>query len=412
VSSSAWKLGYREAKAVALIVAIVLWSIAAVFWIGGSGYRSIAGPLKGGDFIQFYAMGAVVRSDPRAPLYDVKRLHAVQTALLPESDPELYLPVYPPQSWLLFVPLTALPYAAAATIWTLILIGGYAAIVRATWRRLADALPDARFVAVAAAAFPPFWNLVVNGQNTIVPLLAFFLAWLALESGRRVLAGIALGLLFFKPQFGLALAVIVLGAGEWAILAGLALASAALIAVVAATTGLSSLIDYANFMREVTAVEHLIEPDPFELHSIRSLTRLAPEWLATPLWLGASAIVLERTLRVWRSTVPIAVKMSVLVLATVLVSPHLFAYDAAILALPLLWLAAWVQHGEGAAALVAARYWRAVPLIFATFLIPFAHVVKVQLSVLVMFWLLIVVTDAIQQIARSPDRQIARSPDR
>ncbi len=44
----------------------------------------------------------------------------------------------------------------------------------------------ARFVAFAAAAFPPFWNLVVNGQNTIIPLLAFFLAWRALESNRRV----------------------------------------------------------------------------------------------------------------------------------------------------------------------------------------------------------------------------------
>ena len=79
-------LQYREAKAIALIVAVILWAIAIVFWTTGSGVRSIAGPLKGGDFVQFYAMGAAVARDPSAPLYDVERLHAVQVSLVPASD--------------------------------------------------------------------------------------------------------------------------------------------------------------------------------------------------------------------------------------------------------------------------------------------------------------------------------------
>ena len=153
-----------------------------------------------------------------------------------------------------------------------------------------------------------------------------------------MVAGLALGLLFFKPQFGLALAVVVLAGGEWAMLAGLAVAAAAHVGIVAATTGVSSLVDYVAFMREVTAVEYLIEPDPFELHSIRSLARLAPDWLATPLWLLGSAVVLERTVRVWRSGADVLVRLGVLLLATVLVSPHLFVYDAAVLSLALLWI--------------------------------------------------------------------------
>ena len=395
MSSSPWALGYREARAIALIVAIVLWAIAVLFWVSGSGYRSLAGPLKGGDFIQFYAMGAVVAADPDAPLYQVERLHAVQTALVPESDPELYLPVYPPQAWLLFAPFTALPFGIAATIWTLILIAGYAAVVRATWRASRDALPDGPFVALAAAAFPPFWNLVINGQNTIVPMIAFFLAWRALEHGRRLLAGLAFGILFVKPQFGLALAVVVLAGGEWAMLAGLTIAAAVQLGIVAATTGVASLGDYAQFMRQVTAAEHLIEPDPFELHSIRSLVRLAPDWLETPLWLAASAVVLERTVRVWRSGAPVATRMAVLVIATVLVSPHLFLYDAAILALPLLWLGAWTQRTDAVGARVSDRYWRLVPLIFAAFLLPVAQLIKIQPSVFLLFWLLLIVADAI-----------------
>jgi hypothetical protein len=412
VSSSAWALGYREARAIALIVAIVLWAIAVLFWISGSGYRSFAGPLKGGDFIFFYATGAVVTAGPRDPLYDVKRLHAVQTALVPESDAELYLPVYPPQTGLLYAPFTALPYGIAAALWTLILMGGYAAIVQATWRTSRDALPDGRFVALAAAAFPPFWNLVINGQNTIVPMVAFFLAWRALDRDRRFLAGLALGILFVKPQFGLALAVVVLASGEWAMLGGLAVAASLQLGAIAATTGVGSLVDYVQFMRQVTAAEHLIEPDPFELHSIRSLVRLAPDWLETPLWLAASAVVLERTVRVWRSQAPIAARMAVLVIATVLVSPHLFLYDAAILALPLLWLGAWVQRGDGAAARVRGRYWRIVPLVFAAFLFPVAQLVKIQPSVFLLFWLLVIVAAAILDsgVTAAPDRDAPPRP--
>jgi alpha-1,2-mannosyltransferase len=403
VQSSAWSLGYREAKAIALIIAVVLWTIAAVFWIGGTGYRSIAGPLKGGDFVQFYAMGAVVAGDPRTNLYDIKRLHAVQTALVPESDPELYLPVYPPQSWLVFVPFTALPYGVAAAVWTLILVGGYAGMVRASWHTLSADLPDGRFVAFAAAAFPPFWNLVVNGQNTIIPLLAFFLAWRAIENNRRVVAGLALGLLFFKPQFGLALAVVVLAGGEWAMLAGLAAAAAVHVGIVAATTGMSSLVDYVAFMREVTAVEYLIEPDPFELHSIRSLARLASDGLAAPLWLIGSAVVLERTVRVWRSGADVLVRLGVLLLATVLVSPHLFAYDAAVLSLALLWIGAWVQRTRAMIPQAADRFWRGVPLLYATFLFPIAHIIKVQVSVLVMIWLVFMLTSAVRTATAARD---------
>jgi hypothetical protein len=331
-------------------------------------------------------MGAAVRQDPAAPLYDVDRLHAVQVALVAESDPELYLPVYPPPSWLIFVPLTIFPYPAAATLWTIALIAGYAWIVRAVWRSERDALPDGRFVAYAAAAFPPFWNLVVNGQNTIVPLVAFYLAWRALVHDRRFLSGVALGLLFLKPTFGLALAAIVFAGREWAMLAGLAVMAALQTALVGATVGLPSIQDYAAFMWQVASVEHLVEPDPFELHSLRAIAKLAPASLATAIWVAASAMVVERTWRVWRSGASPAVKMALLVTASVLVSPHLFAYDASVLILPGLWLGAWLRR-DAVNADLGSRYWQALPLLCVTFLVPTALFIKVQLSVLLLVWL-------------------------
>jgi len=132
--STFWRLSYREAKAITVILAVVLWSIAAVFLLATPGYRSFFGPLKGGDFIQFYAMGAAAKTTTDGGLYDVKRLHAVQTALLPESDAELYLPVYPPQTWLLFIPFTTLSYGPAVILWTLVIVAVYAWVMHGTWR--------------------------------------------------------------------------------------------------------------------------------------------------------------------------------------------------------------------------------------------------------------------------------------
>ena len=54
----------------------------------------------------------------------------------------------------------------------------------------------------------------------MVPVAAYALAWLALTRGRMFLAGLALGLLSVKPQFGLMLAFVTLACGEWWLMAG------------------------------------------------------------------------------------------------------------------------------------------------------------------------------------------------
>src|SRR5262249_20870930 len=154
-----------------------------------------------------------------------------------ESSQELYPPVYPPQVGLLFAPFTNLPYRAALLLWIMIPITLYAGIVWNAWKPVAKWLPDRRFVFVAAAGFPPFWNLILHGQLTIVVLMAFWLAWIALERRRPFLAGCALGILAIKPQFGLVLAVVMLAHREWAIILGAIASTAFQIATVIALLG-------------------------------------------------------------------------------------------------------------------------------------------------------------------------------
>ncbi len=198
----------------------MLWILAAVVGFTGTSDRGIAGPLKGADFVQYYTLGHLAVSHQIAARYDAALLHEAQVDLIPESRHEIYPPVYSPQTAVMFAPVSGLSYQHALLIWCLLTIVGYALIVWSVWKPVAHLLPDRTFFIAAAAAFPPFWSLVLHGQVTVILLAAFWAGWLALERQRPWLAGLAFGLLAIKPQFGIPLAVIVLVCGEWAMLAG------------------------------------------------------------------------------------------------------------------------------------------------------------------------------------------------
>lgn len=120
---------YREARAHAVIAATILWALAAVLVFTGAGYRSFTGRLKGTDFVHFYTLGHLALTGDSGRLYDPVGQHAVQVSLVPESDPEWYFPVYPPQVALVFAPLARWSYGTAAVLWGLVTITLYALVV-------------------------------------------------------------------------------------------------------------------------------------------------------------------------------------------------------------------------------------------------------------------------------------------
>ena len=370
----------------AILAAVVLWALAIVTLTAGDGNRSITGPIKGADFQYFYTIGSLARTHHADSLYDFGAVHRAQVALVPESESVNYVPVYPPQTALIFEPLSILSYRLAMFVWIAITVALFAAIVRSAWRPVARWLDDPVFVAAAAAAFPPFWSLVTHGQTTIVILTGFWGGWLALERKRPFLAGAAFGLLLLKPQFAIPLAVVVLACGEWAMLFGAVASIAVQTAGVALLLGPSVLKAYAAFVPVMLRNSDLLEPRPYQMHSLSTLTRLLPSWLDLPLWGLLAALVLAYTVKAWRSDAPLRVRLGVVILASVLVSPHLTVYDAAILALPLLWIGAFVQEHTNPSDRVA--FWTVVYWMFVAFLAPTAFAFKVQASVLLMMWLL------------------------
>ena len=387
-----WPRSARQAKGHALVLAVILWVIAAVVGFTGTSDRGIAGPLKGADFVQFYTLGHLASAHRIAPMYDPALYHQAQVDLIPESRREIYPPVYPPQTAVMFAPVTGLSYQRALLIWCLLTIVGYALIVRSAWKPVADLLPDRTFVIAAAAAFPPFWSLILHGQVTLVVLAAFWGGWLALERRRPWLAGLAFGLLAIKPQLGIPLAVVVLVCGEWAMLAGAVSSVMAQAAAVWLMLGPDAFSAFADIIPTMMTYADMLEAKPFLSHSVRAVTRLAPNWIGVPIWAIVSAIVLWYTVRAWKSRAPLRVRLGVVVLASALVNPHMIIYDLTVLALPLVWFGAYMQEP---ARRDAGPYWMLVYWLFVTTFMPTAAAIGVQISVFVMAALLMVVSRAV-----------------
>lgn len=386
-------------------MAVIVWIMATVVSFTGTSDRGIAGPLKGADFVQFYTLGHLASAHRISEMYDAASFHEAQAEFLPESAREIYPPVYPPQAAVMFAPMSGLSYQRALFIWSLITIAGYALIVWSAWKVVADRLPDRTFVIAAAAAFPPFWILILHGQVTVILLFAFWAGWLALEHHRRWLAGFAFGLLALKPQFGIPLAVVVLASGEWAMLTGAVTSVMAQAVVVWMVLGSDAFTTFADSIPTTIAYADLLEAKPFMSHSLRALTRLTPNWIGLPMWATLAAIVLWFTVRAWKSDAPLRVRLGVVVLAATLVNPHVIIYDLTVLVLPLIWFGSYMQ--EPARREEAGAYWTAVYWLFVLTFMPTAAVIPLQASVFVMVGLLVIVSRAIHADVPSYTERIA-----
>jgi hypothetical protein len=370
------RLRYSQARAHAMIAAVIGCASVVVFVGLGPTNRTVFGPLKWADFIYFYTLGDIARTRSSSVLFDFDARQARQTALVPESAENRFIPVYGPQAALIFAPFSLLPYFTAGVMWALFTVAVYAWAVWIAWRPARVALPDRTFVFAAAFGFPPFWQLLLHGQNTALVLAAFAGAWWALEAGCPVFAGMVLSLLTIKPQFGFVLAPVALIAGEWRLISGVVIGVAIQAAAVLAVFDASVFRTYAVMASHLPAFADALEPDAYKMHSLRALTHLLPEPADAWLW-GALAIAISAaTAWIWRRTPSWRLRFGALVLASVLVNPHVTIYDATVLALAFVWLGGWLLEQQ----VETTWYWQRVYWISMAFLLPTAAVVPVQLS--------------------------------
>jgi hypothetical protein len=306
---------------------------------------------------------------------------------VPDAEGIRYLPLYPPQVSILFAPLAILSYEWALALWWLCTTLIYGGCCYGIWRSCAALSNFGGTIALATLAFPAFYHLIAWGQTSAIALACFAVAFFFLREEREFAAGLVLGCLIFKPQLGLAAAILFTFLGRWRLVAGAALSAAAQIAVGILYYGTGPFRRWINIMWEVPTLLTSFEPKPYQTHCLRTFWSMLVPWTGLSLGFYAitGAVVVAWTIAIWKSRDSLSLKFSALLLATVLVSPHLTVYDLVILAPAILLVTDWaVRQGSsdgGIGSLLYAVY--VLPLLG-----PVTRWIHLQLSVIAMAVLL------------------------
>jgi len=323
----------RRLRVHGLILALCLWCTYA--WVLATpGLRDRNGNVKGTDFLHFYTLGTLASEHRGDALYDMQAQAEISQQRVPGVGRVLFVPLYPPQVSLLFVPFAALPYSWALLCWVSFSAVLYGLCCRLIWKTCGHLQRDGWLVLLLALAYPAFFHVIVWGQSSVLALACFTLAYLALRSGRPFAAGLAIGCLIFKPQLGLAAAFLFVLSGEWRIVTGALVSSTLQLLVGWMYYGTAVLRDYWQHLTHVSAVMNQFEPRPYQMHSLRAFWTMLLPWprLAFTLSIASALAVLFVALLCWRRGGSLGVRFSVLLVATVLVSPHLTVYDLMLLA--------------------------------------------------------------------------------
>jgi alpha-1,2-mannosyltransferase len=367
------------------ILALSLWSL-YVWNVATPGLRDRNENLKGTDFLHLYTLGSVAAAHRGGDLYDMNAQAVLAAQRVPEAAGIRYLPLYPPQVSVFLAPLARLPYGWALLVWWCGSAVVYGICCYCIWRACPNLRNYGGTVALLAIAFPAFFHLIAWGQTSAAALACFTLMYFLLRDKRDFLAGLVLGCLIFKPQLGLAAAIVFVSIGAWRTVLGAVVSAAAQLSVGVFYYGTEPLRQWMYVLRNVGQVLPLLEPKLYQTHSLRTFwSMLVPgEVSSLGPYILSAMVVLAFTIACWtRGSGSLPLRYSSLLLTTVLVAPHLTVYDLVILAPAFILLADWLVGQPR----TPSTRWLGT-LLYLVYMLPllgpFARWTHVQLSVVAM----------------------------
>src|SRR5258706_10217637 len=160
------------------------------------------------DFVNVWSAGRLALDGHPAWAYDWDIQKQVQVAVLGQSYEGNFAWHYPPPFLFVASLFAHFPYAGAFIGWAAISLVPYLAVMRAIVGR--------PFGFLLAAAFPVVLTNTLVGQNGFLTA-ALIGGTLFLMPTRPVLSGICLGLLTYKPQYGLLFPLVLIAASQWTV---------------------------------------------------------------------------------------------------------------------------------------------------------------------------------------------------
>lgn len=321
------------------LLAFWFCAIATVILTAQGGLDFMGRPL-GTDFSNVWSAGRMALEDRAQDVYVPSLHHLVQQAAFQTRDVPFFGWHYPPFFLLVASALAVLPYGWALLVWMTLTFPLYLAVVR-------KILPFPQ-AALLAAAYPAVAINLIHGQNGFVNA-ALLGAGLLLLDRRPVLAGIAFGLLAYKPQFGVLLPLVLMATARWQVFGAAAVTVVGMVGVSTLVFGVDiwhAFYVSTQFTREVVLESGALSWD--KLVSVFAALRLLGA--SVPIAYGAQGVValIAAVLVVWlwRQPVASALKSAALVTAALLATPYALDYDMVVLGLGIAWMVAHgLKHG-------------------------------------------------------------------
>jgi len=334
ISTGAWLTPSRMRGYSAVLLAAYL--IASILWIAlANGLVDRNNKPLGTDFSNVYAAGMLASNGKPDVAYDWPSEHAVEKAIFGRDVP-FFGWHYPPQFLLVAAILALVPYGWALALWMATTLSAYIAIIRVI-------LPQPTAVLVALAYPAVFVNLL-HGQNGFINTALLGGALLLLDR-RPITSGVLIGLLAYKPQFGVLIPLMLLATARWTVLAA---ASATVLAACTVTLSMFGTKVWVAFAASTTLTRHVVlEAGSIGWEKMQSIFSAVRMWgggvdLAY-MAQGALALgVAAGLIWLWRSEAAVDLKASALAVAALIATPYVLDYDLMILAVA---IAFYVRHG-------------------------------------------------------------------
>jgi arabinofuranan 3-O-arabinosyltransferase len=277
------------------------------------------------DFLVFWLAGKAALHGAAAAAYDPAIHHALEVAAAGHPFtgqlPWRYSPIF----FFLVAPLALIPYLPAFIVW----VGATLAAFGLTLSRIARSHAGL----LLACATPAVFINAICGQNGPLTAVLMGAALLFLEE-RPALSGIFIALLTYKPQFGILLPLVLVAGGHWRALLAATIACAAGTVISCLVFGFDSLRAFVHFL-PITSNALLVHGENGfnKLQTAYGMMRWlgfgnSAGWIAQGTVIFAAAAAL---LWLWKRDVPFSLKAAALAAATLVATPHLYAYDFAVL---------------------------------------------------------------------------------
>lgn len=304
-------------------VTVAIAVIASTFWVAvGSMVVSHA---QSHDFLATYTAGSIARSGDFGNLYNLDFQRSLQQKIMPGA-PDWAPIIRPPLFAVLVAPFTFLPLVPAYWVWLgsqiIALLGCWAWATREFgW----DALVYCSFFLPAAVG-------LTHGEDNVWMLVLVIVTYLLAAKDRDFAAGGVLALGLVKFHLLLLFPLAMLARKRWRMLAAFAGIGLVEAAISFALIGVSGFLQYYRLLTR-SDLQALTE-GRWAMLDVQALVLnagLSSGWWALPLLLMVVGLVLVACRRapLWRW-------FSAAATGSLLISPHVYKYDATLLLLPIL----------------------------------------------------------------------------